>query len=245
MKLVKGTTEWLFPPYTSITGLDFSVRNKDTPKAFQHGGLPVGDGKIDSRTIDVEIIVDAASQADYRLVTDEIKRRLYQENQKLYITDDRYLNIAGLLKWKEKFFPGYYLVQGTITATLQALDPFFYSPVPSSVTVAADTSPKTFTVNNPGNVDTPVKVTIAALDACVNISLKNKSDERAFIYQDVQFVEGKSLVVDCVDGTAARDGDNVLNNLSGSFLRLIRGTNTFEYTGGLATITIDFTTRWL
>lgn len=246
MKLVKGSTTYTFPTYSSFEA-DTEARCDDEEKAFSHGAVMTGDGKIDARDVTVEVeLIDYTTTADYRTAIDALKTAAYKQDQKLYLDDDRYINIKSLKKISEEFHEGFYRVKATVKLTFYCPDPFFYAASASSKVVAITESPQTFTVSNGGNLDTPPIITIEPSATNSVLSLVNTTDNsRTFSYSDAAFGDGDSLVIDSTDGTVERDGVNVLNNVGGTFLQLLAGDNSIIYTGPLGTITVDYVQRWL
>lgn len=246
MKLVKGSTTYTFPTYSSCES-DTEVRCDDSEKAFSHGAVMTGDGKIDARDVTVEVeLIDCTSVSDYRTALDTLKQAAYRQDQKLYLDDDRYINIKSLKKISEEFHEGFYRVKATVKLMFYCPDPFFYAASASSKVVAITESPQTFTVSNGGNLDTPPIITIEPSATNSVLSLVNTTDNsRTFSYSDASFGDGDALTIDSKDGTIDRDGVNVLNNVGGTFLTLLAGDNEITYTGPLGTITFDYTRRWL
>lgn len=243
MKLVKGGVAYILPSLSSLEKKEFNVRSKAVDKAAQHGGVLSGDGKIDSRTIAVEAMI---MDGDYQAQVDELMRYAYRRDQRLYISDTRYVNVACLTKCQESFYDGYYQERGKFNLAFLAIDPFFYSDVPNVSTITVATSPKQITINNPGNVDTPAKITIIATAAATAITLINQTDSnRRMDYADPQMIAGQVLGINTVTGAVERGGVNTINNFSGTFLSLLPGDNVLEYTGGACTFQVDFTARWL
>ena len=246
MKLVKGATTYTFPTYTSFES-DIAARCDDSEKAFSHGAVMTGDGKIDARDVTVEVeLIDYTTASAYRTALDALKQAAYRQDQKLYNDDDRYINIKGLKKISEEFYEGFYGVRATVKLTFYCPDPFFYADTATTQEVTITESPQTFTVTNGGNMDTPPVITIEPTETNSVLSLVNTTDNsRTFSYSDASFGDGDSLVIDSTDGTVERDGTNVLNNVGGTFLQLLSGDNSITYTGPLGTITFDYTQRWL
>lgn len=246
MKLVKGSTTYTFPTYSSFEA-DVQARCDDEEKAFSHGAVMTGDGKIDARDVTVEVeLIDYTTTADYRTAIDALKTAAYKQDQKLYLDDDRYINIKNLKKISEEFYDGFYRVRAKIKVTFYCPDPFFYDNAPSSQEITITESTQTFTVNNGGNLDTPPIITIKPSETNSVLSLVNATDNsRTFSYSDASFGDGDALTIDSKDGTIDRDGVNVLNNVGGTFLTLLAGDNEITYTGPLGTITFDYTRRWL
>lgn len=247
-----GVTVYTFPTYSALSGESLQSRMSESPKVLAHGSLPTGDNKFDFRTVDVEVYVEGANQADYISKSDELKRYLAGAGQRLYITDTRYINVDGLYKIKTDWLPGYYFERANITATLKAYNPFFYDDEDGSedITVASEATaeaPYQFAITNPGNVDVPVVLTITAADAVPSLTLKNVTDNRLIAYADANFTAGKVLLISplVAGGSVTLNGANTINNFSGVWLRLLPGDNDFEYVGGACAINALFPVGWL
>lgn len=246
MKLVKGSSVYNFPEYTSFES-DTDARCDKSEKAFSHGEIMTGDGKIEGRDVTVEAeILDCVSKSEYRAAIDALKQAAYRQDQKLYLDDDRHINIKNLKKISEEFYDGFYRVRAKIKVTFYCPDPFFYNETLSSQEITITESPQIFTVSNGGNLDTPPIITIEPSETNSVLSLVNTTDNsRTFSYSDASFSAGNSLVIDSTDGTVEKDGTNTLNNVGGTFLTLLAGNNEITYTGPLGTITFNYTKRWL
>ena len=103
LRLVKGVDDWTIPDDAWISGVPFTVRRKESDRACQHGTVDTGDGKIDSRTVNLTIYVSEETQAGYLAAVDAIKKRLYRRDQKLYVTPSRYINLSSLYSFKEEY----------------------------------------------------------------------------------------------------------------------------------------------
>lgn len=245
LRLVKGSDEWVLPDNAWISGIPFTVRRKENARALQHGTIDSGDGKINGRTVELTIIVDEPTTDDYFAKMSEIKGRLYRREQKLYVTETRYINLTSLYQIKEEFVPGLSNRCCKLNAEFKADDPFYYDDTPVSETLVVSASPATLTVNNIGNVDTPPIITIVAAGVLPSIKISNSSNGRGCLYKDPQMIAGQTLVIDTALATVARSSVNALNNLWGAFHVLERGTNVFWIECEPAcTITITYTPRW-
>jgi len=245
MYLLKDGAQYTFPTYSALNGISLASRNSATSKIFQHGGLNTADKKINYREIEIGIFINGSNQADYLSQVDTLKKNLMRSGQKLYITDTRYINIDSMSSLDEKFYDGFYLVKAELTATLMALDPFFYT-ASQQQTINITATGQQFTINNPGNIDTAMDISITAIDILSSISLKNVTDNgRLMVYSDANFTAGKTLVISNVDGTVLLNGNSTINDFSGAFLSLLSGDNIFTWTGGACTIQINYPVRWL
>ena len=246
MYLVKNNEKYTLPAYTVLNGLTVSSRNSATSKMFNHGGLTTADKKIDYREIELAILIMGKDQRDYFDKIDTLKGYLIRSGQQLFINEERYINVDSMSELSEEYLDGYYQVRANVTATLMALDPFFYDIYPQRQVIEITATGQSLNIYNPGNIDTPMTITITASSLLSNISLKSVTDNgRLMTYSDANFTSGSSLVISNVDGTVALNGSNTINNFSGTFLSLLAGNNIFTWTGGTCTIQIDFNVRWL
>ncbi len=244
MYVIKNGVSYTLPELSAFNGFQTKFRASAESKMFSHGGISVSDNKIDYRELELGVYIDGQNKNDYRAQVDELKQSLSRQNQQLYIEDDRYINIAGISQIQEEFSPGFYMVKGEVTFTLLALDPFIYCAIDKFATIQIIATDYQFTVVNPGNIDTPLTLTITADELCDQVVLINNTDNRVMNYMDAQFQASRVLKVSTANGTVTLDGNNSINNFSGTFLRLIPGSNVFTYQGGACTIRIDYLARW-
>ncbi len=246
MYLIKNGVSYTLPTYAALNGLQAKFRNSDDSKMFQHGGINTADNKMDSREIEIGIFIDGQNQSDYFSQVNELKRYLSRPNQQLYITDDMYINISSIGQIEEEFYDGFYLVKAELTITLKALDPFFYRSADETFTEVITETDHQFTVNNPGSADTPVIITMTANELCDQVVLTNNTDSNRVVnYADSNFRQDSVLRISTIDGTVLLDGNNTINNFTGTFLRLLPGDNIFTYQGGACVVKIDYPVRWI
>lgn len=245
MKVVYGSTTYTFPTYTGLTGLSFDVRNNEVKRAFTHGSTDNGDGKIESRIVEIESFVEADTEAGYRSALSAIKAAVYRRDYQLYLDDDRYINVTALDKWKETYIKGF-RNKGFATMAFRCCDPFFYELTETSAEQTANTNPYSFVVNNPGTVDTPLIIEIAPTGNAYAITITNETDgNRALALNDTSLTSPAVAIINAVDGTVYRGSSNTINAFTGAFLRLLPGNNTISYTGDPVAITTRFTARYL
>lgn len=247
MQLVKGADTYTLPTYVRLKGLAIATRNKDYQRTMQHGSVEAGDNTVDARSVELEILLIGTSATDHDTQMETLMKYLYRKDQKLFYGPraDRYINISRLDKTKHEYVDGYAYTRSKINVTLKALDPFIYTTAPATSTKAITTTPQQFTVTNTGNIDTPAVLSITATANCPSIKLINLTDDSiGFEYSDIDMLAGQVLVIDTNAGTVARGGLNTINGFSGSFPRLVEGSNTFQYEGARCSIKFDFTPRW-
>lgn len=246
LKLVKDSDIWTLPDNAWITGVPFTTRRKENDRALQHGVIDSGDGKVSGRTVELTMIIKELTAADYFSVMDEIKRRLYRRDMRLYVTASRYINLASLYQFKEEFEPGLTNRTSTVSAEFKADDPFFYDEAERNADITVTETPATLVINNISNVDTPPVITIAASGAVPYIKMTNAANGRVCIYQDPQLIDGQMLVIDTTAATVTRNGTNTINAFSGTFHILEVGENVFTVECNPAcTVNISYTPRWL
>lgn len=240
LRIVKDGDSWTLPDNSWISGVPFTVRRKENARALQHGVIDSGDGKVSGRTVELTMIVREETASTYFSAMDEIKRRMYRRNQKLYVTQSRYINLTSLYQFKEEFMPGLANRCSSVSAEFKCGDPFFYDDEVRNV-MGTDV----LTVNNIGNVDATPVITITATGAAPSIKITNAANGRVCVYQDPQLIAGKVLVIDTAQAKVERDGVNTINAFSGTFQILEVGANEFTVEAVNCTVKISYTPRWL
>ena len=245
LKLVKGSDEWILPDDSWISGVPFTVRRKESDRACQHGTVDTGDGKVDSRTVELTVYVSEETQSEYFAALDLIKKRFYRRDQKLYVTTARYINLSSLYSFKEEYITGFANRRCFITAEFKCNDPFFYIDRPVTTEITILESPQAFTINNACNIDVPTTITLTAAEAVPTVQLTNTTNGRMSYYADPQLTGGASVVFDTANATVKRDDSNTINAFSGTFIELEPGDNVFSYEGAPCEIEISYVPRWL
>ena len=245
MKIIYGGTTWNFPTLSRVKKRSYDVRNNEVKRAFSHGAIENGDGKIESRIIEVESLLDAASESAFLTLADAIHAAVYRRDYKLFLEDTRYINVSALDKFNQEYSDGY-ITRAKVTMAFRCCDPFFYALTQTSAVQAASASPFQFTVNNPGTVDTPLTVTFSPAAAAADIKLTNVTDGgRAFTYKDTLLISPAETTVNGATGTVYRGSSNSINAFTGTFLKLLPGDNVLKYEGAAGNITTAFTARYL
>lgn len=252
LRLVIGSVEWVFPDNAWITGWALNVRRKENARALQHGIIDSGDGKINGRTVEVTLIVDESTTEDYYAMLDSIKRWFYRRNQRLYVTQYRYINITSLYQLKEEFYPGLANRCAKVVAEFKCDDPFLYDDDGYaqivSVTPTSDTT--NVEVLNKGTAEISPVITVVATGPVPFIKITNTTNGRVCLYKDPQMTTGQTLVINGAQATVERNGVNTINNFTGAFQILEAnvnwGVNELEIECAPAcTITISYVSRWL
>lgn len=238
----------------NITVKNISVKES---KDVKISPIPKANGSIaetarrSSIIITVEGDVSGAGYDDLRTKLDTLKSYLQDGKQQFTTDDDRY--VTAQLK---DFDFGY-----TVMMTLARWTATFVAHYPYWLAVTATTDEKTegsdmtsgvgYTVNNPGNAPTRVKVEITAPagssidDAC---QLENTTRGEIFLYRG-EVLATKVLEVDnrydTEDFQVLNDGVDDHKNFEGDFLVLSPGNNTIEFTGQAGTkVKLTFKGAW-
>lgn len=246
LKIVKDNDTWTLPENAWIGDLPFSVRGNYQNRACQHGGVNTGDGKIDSRKIEITIYVDAETGPRYFAALDFIKSKLYREDMKLYIAESRYVNLDALNSFSEENITGYMNRRCFVKATYHCTDPFWYGAEESVNTFAISGSPQTVTLRNDGNIETPLIVTVTADSVAVpEIKITNITTGRAMYYKDPQMAVGASVVINAETGSVLRNGGNSINAFRGTFPTIAPGENELSVESAACALGIAYRPRWL
>lgn len=178
---------------------------------------------------------------------DNLKAAFESEaEQKLTLDDDRFI----MVQYKD-FSYSYETLRtfSKFSVTVVASYPLWLSETLSS-DERVPTSGVGYTINNPGNAPTRLKVTITApaggiSDDCV---LENTTKNDLMKYRGT-IAAGKSLIVndrmDQDDQTVTNDGVEDWANFEGDFLSLDPGDNTIKFTGTSgSTVKLEFRGAW-
>jgi hypothetical protein len=235
------------PEHCRIVGLPLSFRVKTESKAFSHGAVSVGDNKAAERQIQLNAYINAADKLTYWQKHDEFMALFYNlAGYRLFIDDDRYVNVAALDKVQHEFFQGFPLLKGKLSFSLKCADPLIYCKTAASASATITSSPTTTNVYNHGGVEVFPTIVLTAAANCSDIVLENATDAgRKFGYKDATLVSGQALAVNGELGTVYRGTANALNAYTGAFIRLLPGLNALKYTGGNCGLVLTWRNRWL
>ena len=246
-----GSTQFTLPDWLVLAGRPFAMRYDSENRAFQHGGILTGDKKMAAREIYLMTADDSVSElyptkelAEAALR--ELIAKLMRSNQKLIVDDEYYINIDTVEEFEHSYVQGWGRTLSTFSIALLATDPFLYALTETEVTHTTIATNESISITNSGAEVYPV-ITIVPVDAKnTSFSLKNASDKnRTFGYNDAQLIVGESLVISSIDGTVLRSGENTINNMGGTFLKLVPGANVITYTGAIGSaISIKYVERW-
>jgi phage-related protein len=247
LKLVDSDlNEYNFDETFGVSSDPFTPRSSESERAYSHGVKDTSDGKIDKRIITVIGQVYGETVSQYRTNLEALYAALYKQDQKLYKTSSRYINVKKAIvtnSLEQNNFPRL----SNVSIQFICEDPFWYSPEISEDTESISETPHEWNVSNGGDIEVYPIITITNSGSYASLSLKNKTDGNSlFTYDDSNLESGASVVIDCNEGTVYLSTTNTIRYLSGSFLRLLKGINTLELTGlDNASVKIEFYWRYL
>lgn len=246
-----GNTQFTLPDWLVLAGRPFAMRYDSENRAFQHGGIPTGDKKMAVREIYLMTADDSVSElyptkelAEAALR--ELIAKLMRPNQKLIVDNEYYINIETVEEFDHAYVQGWERMLSTFNISLLATDPFLYALTETEIKHTTAAASENISITNDGAEVYPI-ITVTPVDAeNTSFSLKNTSDNnRTFGYNDAQLIVGESLVVSSIAGTVLRSGENAINNMGGTFLKLVPGANVITYTGAIGSeISIKYVERW-
>lgn len=212
-------------------GFSFKKRSEEKDIAFSHGISNTGDKKIDKRSIKVTGYIHSSSQTTYDNELNELLLNCNKENFKLYFDDTKYINISEMVSFTDEREEGLDGYVSKITLEFLAADPFFYRFVQTNQFEYIDSSPKQFSIHNPGNIEVfPVLgLTTSILNS--EIAIRNITAGLSCLYQDSTFTAGQTVLIDCNEGTVFNGETDTIRYFSGLFMNLLPGTNLFEVSG--------------
>ena len=227
----------------------YSIRLKNTERAFSHGGYAVGDGKVNTRTITVSFFKRGATQDDHDKAVNEAYQHFYQQGYYLIAgRADRCYHVAGIDKIRHKYQKGFLQRWSSVTVTLLLAEPFRYAAQPTTIVYDFKES-KTgaeMVINNPSSVDAPLIFTFTPQgnNTAADIQITHEQTGEAFALTDTLLTAPAIAVVDGERGTVRRDTGNSLNTFRGVFLRALPGRNTYVYKGDACRVDVAYTGRW-
>lgn len=245
-----GKKQYTLPEWLILDGNPFTLRRDTEPRAFGHGTILTGDGKVDEKEITIKTADDSASELysskeAHDAAVKELTAAFMRPKQKMIIDNKFYINIETLAEFNHSYEVGWGQRLSKFEIILLATDPFFYAVSPTIISQNINSLPQQFTITNPGLEVFPV-INITATATNTSVLLKNVNDNnRTFSYNDTMFSAGVSVEFSGIKGTVKRNGENSINNFGGTFLKLLPGDNVFEYIGANCDIEISFSERWL
>ncbi len=259
MKIVKDAFEYSLGYAFTLRDNNFTVRSKMQKRAFQDGGLDISDGRIDFRTIRIMGMIQGTSRSNYLTNIRAFETAINKRDYQLFFGDpatyDHYVNIEKPLKIRVTPIEGQDYEASMIRASLLAADPYWYYKTDDDTTITVDSSPKSGTVANNGNVDAYPVITVTADTTITSLQIENEtdvpegeSDGLQFTYADNAFFNTDELIIDCQAGTVERESSNTIRFFEGAFLKLLPGNNTITVTcqtSGATTVKFDYAKRFL
>ena len=227
LKDANGTV-YTFGESFFIEGLPWSMRVNGKEIAYSHGVKDIADNKIDKRLI---VITGDIHGSDYETQLAALNAALFKQNQTLYYDADKYLKVKTVQSVSHKNVRGAFGTVCEVEIKLFCEDPFFYKFTQTSYFVILDSSPKQFTVTNPGKVDVFPVLGLTALVTISTFELVNITTGMSFIFHDTGFTPGKTITIDCVNGEVDNSGTDAIRYFDGLFPSLAAGGNIFQYTG--------------
>jgi len=229
-----------------LGSFSWKKRSKTAEAAFSHGGRDMADGMLRVRVLQIEGIVQGVNQAAYEAAYFELTSWLYKEDLQLSYGVSNYIKVKRISNFKHSFVEGGFLRIAKVAFTCVCEDPFWYDAALTSDTQTVTSSPWVFVLANDGSAETYPIFTITAIANNTDMTLANATDDnRKLRYQDTGFYIGSVVVIDCHEGTVTRDGTNLISAFDGSFLPLLKGSNSLEYTGADVTILTEYRERKL
>lgn len=242
---INGVVYTLDPTFT-VKSYSFKKRSRTMNIAYRDGGKNVGDSMVDIRKIDVEGIIGGTDAADYRIKLNALFSVVNKTDLKLYIDAGKYINVAIVSDINHGFFEGAFNRASKISFSCICEDPFFYYDTVDTTTTTIIATPTQFTITNSGLYDLFPKIIITAAATISTLQLKNMTDDNNyFSYVDAAFLSGESVEMDSDAGTLFKASVNVIDKMSGNFLKLLPGANLFEYTGAACAIQVVSSIREL
>ena len=234
--------------FKRVTGDDIIVRAKSKGKSWGQGGLFVGDGMLDSKSISLEGYIAEGNLAATDAEMHSLVSLLYPENLRLYRpNDDYYLPLRKLQKILKKPIEGQFHEAWKLLITWLISDPFWYSPTESSdAENILPAAPRTWDINVPAPVNWELSPRIEILtvsDMSAGFTLTNNNNGQSFQYVDPDFNGGgggDTLEIDCGAGTVEMNGTNSIDHFTGTFLRMEPGINSITLSAGGPLTTVTF-----
>jgi hypothetical protein len=232
-----------------INGLTNKWRRKSVARIAAHGANDAADGFLKERTISVEGILRADTEAEYRTKKDALVRACSREGSRLWVDYERYYPLDGPAKLTENWLAGYFMRGANITIQWLQTQPFALSSDLITGTVDVTTDPQTFYIDASDSVEEVYPMfRVTAIDNITSLKVKNVSDSnREWEYTDAAFVTGTNVEVDGVVGTVVHSVQgNRIVFFDGPWIRLLPGVNNeLEISGGDCTLYYEYRNHYL
>lgn len=250
LKIVKGSKEYILPAAWALKDVgSYDFKAKLADNAFVHGSEVTGDKKVKGHTIQVEFMLDGATEEQHDEAMNLAYSYFTMTDYKLYCgREDRYYNIAGLSKIKHSYEKGFKQRMSTVTVSLLCAKPFRYSAVATIIekSFASEQKEAEIIINNSSSVEVPLIWSFRppAGQSTPDITIVHVESGQSFTLKDTLLTNPAVAVVNGESGTVRRDTGNSLNTFSGLFLYAQPGSNTYKYTGAACDISVEYTGRW-
>lgn len=248
LAIIKDDREYKLPTgWTLEDAGSYEFRNELQDKAFAHGAVCVGDGKVDGRKIKISFSLKGTDEQSHDEIVNSAYTYFAQSEFKLYCgRNDRVYKVAGCSKISHKWQKGYKQRWSTVEVTLLLAEPFRYEAQESKVTYTfgQPAVEAEMIIHNLGSVDTPLNFRFIPSERMTNITIWHQEAKEKFTLADALLIKPATVLVNGDKGTVWRDNANSINTFSGNFLHAKAGANLFLYTGGAGTIEITYTNRW-
>ena len=226
-----------------ISSIDIKSSNRVRVQTIpQKDGAHIEEALLQPLTITIRGTLAGDTQAGLRTVKDDFLNAVCNGTQNLYIWDDRYAvaqkrSLSYDYKSMLKYMP--------FTVSFLAHSPFWIASTASQdiEQTALSGGTHNYQLDTVGSAYAKPTITITPAAQCTNISFENTTSDEKFGF-DGTVLATASLIIDCDAGTVTNSGADGIADFSGDFLSIISGTNTLEYTGGEALITVDWSERW-
>ncbi len=245
------STEYSFPQDRfSLDQLPWMRRYSEVERAYQHGSVVTSDDKIQSRPGRIWGTINYSTRAAFRAALEQLRGACYIEDPTLHADafwPDRYIII------KVKGMDGVYypnLMAGEVEVIFQAIDPFWYSDILSSVTTVLTSQPQNITITNNGQAETPPIITYTAGADQMRVRLRNNSDGNRELDYQATLELNNVLIMNAESGAVTLDGTTHIEKLTGAWWNLVVGANVIRVgiTGALgaaSTLVIQYRERYL
>jgi len=236
---------YTFPADFYLTNDSWGVTSNMKNIPFAHGGRDLGDGCIEARTFMVEGALRADTEA---LLETKVRawRKAVLSGGKLYVSGDvvtRYITVRGAVV--DSRYIGSYKLEKTANVSFLCEYPFWEDNTLSSGGGVVTDGDDVVVDNSASDTFVLPVITIEA-DQSVDVPaflLRSLSDGGSiFEYQDPNFKQGDTVVIDSKAGTVKRNGNSTIEYVTQCrFTRLQNmAAHTIRYEGASVTLTVEF-----
>jgi phage-related protein len=234
-----------FPNQTfEIDGLPIENLIQEDQIARKHGSV-IATPYLRSRNISVQgMIHDSNADTSYSQLA-AMQQALLPSEGKFYYRSDRYIN-CKTKSIKTSFKPGTDKAVIDVDLALVAENPFQYSAGASySTAVTTNGTTNSFSVFNGGNVDSEPIFRVCAVGGTIadHIQLSNLTRGEVWRFRGT-LSSGLTLDVNMEDFSVNNDGVDGMSYFEGDWSMLSAGTNSFQFVGMTARVTVEYKYRW-